>query len=894
MHRGVALLAALMLLAPTFVVSSMGATPAQAASTTGPAAPTGLTATSANGSATLAWTANTEAGLAGYDLYRSTSSPVDTSGSPLNGAALLQVTTFTDTGLTNGTTYYYALVALDGSNNRSPASETSATPAQAASTTGPAALAFNGTSQYVTFGPASGLNAAAFTLEAWVNWTGGGVGTSTGYGGVANAIPIVTKGRAQTDTPANTNMDYFLGIDASSGRLVGDFEDTVDGGNHPIAGTKVLTTNAWHHVAATYDGTTWRLYLDGILDKALVVGAFTPESTSIQHAGLATAMDTNGVAAGFFAGTIDEARIWNVARTGAQIRSTRDSELTSGSGLIGRWGLNDGSGTLAANSVAGSPNGTLVGAPAWVTGYGFPADTIAPAAPTGLTATAANGSATLTWTANTEADLAGYNLYRSLSSPVDTTGSPLNGVDLLQVTTFTDTGLTNGTTYHYALVALDGANNRSTASETSATPAVNGVPTVILNGPGDATTGVSTSPTLSVTPTDPEGSPMSVTFYGRTAASGVYVLVGTNIGVASGTTTSIAWPGRNDGQRYQWYVDASDGISITSSAVWTFNTTPGADPVLVGAGDIAGCANGVNTGSATAAVLDGIAGTVFTAGDNAYPDGTLDQFTTCYDPSWGGLNDRIKARTRPAAGNHDWNTAALGGYFGYFGHTAAGATSYYSYDLGTAWHVVVLDSECDQVAGGCTSTSPQVTWLQQDLSSPANLAKHVIAIWHEPRFSSGDPTLVSVDVQPFWDVLYQYHAAIVVNGHEHLYERMAPMNALGQADPVSGTREFTVGTGGDALMVFGTIYPTSQVRNADTHGVLKLTLHATSYDWQFIPVDGKTFTDSGTATVNAAPTAPTITSANNATFTVGSAGTFTVMTTGSPTPAISETGALPS
>jgi hypothetical protein len=123
------------------------------------------------------------------------------------------------------------------------------------------------------------------------------------------------------------------------------------------------------------------------------------------------------------------------------------------------------------------------------------------------------------------------------------------------------------------------------------------------------------------------------------------------------------------------------------------------------------CTNGGNTGSATAAILDGIAGDVFTAGDNVYPDGTLDQFNTCYDPSWGGLNDRIKARTRPAAGNHDWNTAALGGYYGYFGHAAAGTTSYYSYDLGTAWHVVVLDSECDKVAGGCSSTSPQVAWL---------------------------------------------------------------------------------------------------------------------------------------------------------------------------------------
>jgi hypothetical protein len=262
-------------------------------------------------------------------------------------------------------------------------------------------------------------------------------------------------------------MNYFLGIDAATGRLVADFEEGVGGSgplglNHPISGARAVTTNTWHHVAATYDGT-WKLYLDGVLDASLTVNQ-PPRSDSIQHAALATAMDSSGVAAGFFAGTIDEARIWNVARTGAQIRSNRDGELTSGSGLVGRWGLNDGSGTVAADSVAGQPSGTLVGGPAWVAGYGFPADTTVPAAPTGLSATAANGSATVSWTASPEVDLAGYELYRSTTSPVDTTGSPRTGTDLLQATTFTDGGLANGTTYYYALVAVDGANHRSTAT----------------------------------------------------------------------------------------------------------------------------------------------------------------------------------------------------------------------------------------------------------------------------------------------------------------------------------------------------------------------------------------------------------------------------------------------
>ena len=227
----------------------------------------------------------------------------------------------------------------------------------------------NGSSQYITFGPAPGLNASTYTLETWFKRTGAGVGTSTGNSGIASAIPLITKGRAEAETPANLNMNYFLGIDATSGQLVADFEDTVNGGNHPVTGVAVVTSNVWHHVAATYGAGTWNLYLDGVLDKTLAVGAFTPEATSIQHAALGTAMTSTGVAAGFFAGVLDEARIWNVVRTAAQIAAAKNSELTSGTGLIGRWGLNEGSGTNAANSISGGVAGTLVGTPSWVAGF---------------------------------------------------------------------------------------------------------------------------------------------------------------------------------------------------------------------------------------------------------------------------------------------------------------------------------------------------------------------------------------------------------------------------------------------------------------------------------------------------------------------------------------------
>src|SRR3954471_2301264 len=190
----------------------------------------------------------------------------------------------------------------------------------------PTALQLNGTSQYVTFGAAPGLGAAQFTLETWFKRTGAGVGTGTGSGGITSAVPLVTKGRAEAEA-SNVDMNYFLGIDASSGKLVADFEEgatgTTPGLNHPITGATVLTSDVWHHVAATYDGTTWRLYLDGTADASLAVGQ-PPRSDSIQHAALGTAMNSTGVAAGFFEGALDDARVWNYARSQAQIAATKD------------------------------------------------------------------------------------------------------------------------------------------------------------------------------------------------------------------------------------------------------------------------------------------------------------------------------------------------------------------------------------------------------------------------------------------------------------------------------------------------------------------------------------------------------------------------------------------
>jgi Ca-dependent carbohydrate-binding module xylan-binding len=263
---------------------------------------------------------------------------------------------------------------------------------------------------------------------------------------------------------------------------------------------------------------------------------------------------------------------------------------------------------------------------------------------------------------------------------------------------------------------------------------------------------------------------------------------------------------------------------------------PTADPVLVGAGKIGACDSPGD--EATAKLLDSIAGTVFTAGDNAFSSGTAAQFANCYGPTWG----RHKARTMPAPGNHDYDTVAASGYFGYFGSAAGDPTKgYYSYDLGQ-WHVVSLNSNCAYLAGGCGATSPMVAWLRQDLA--ANPTTCTIAYFNHPLFSSGNHGN-QPDMRPIWDALYAADADVVVNGRDHDYERFAPQDPSGVADPARGIRQFVVGTGGAHHAAFGTIKPNSEVRKPDTYGVLKVTLHPTSYDWRFVPEAGKSFADSG-------------------------------------------------
>jgi len=251
----------------------------------------------------------------------------------------------------------------------------------------------------------------------------------------------------------------------------------------------------------------------------------------------------------------------------------------------------------------------------------------------------------------------------------------------------------------------------------------------------------------------------------------------------------------------------------------------------VGAGDIAGCSSAGD--EATAALLDTLPGAVFTAGDNAYEDGTATNFASCYGPSWG----RHKARTRPSPGNHEYHTSGASGYYNYFGAAAGDSgKGYYSYELGD-WHIISLNSNVSMSAG-----SPQEQWLRADLA--AHTKKCTLAYWHHPRFSSGSHGS-STAPRPLWQALYDFDADVIISGHDHNYQRFAPQTPAGVADPARGMRQFLVGTGGISHYNFSTPIANTEAYNTDTWGVLKLTLYAQSYTWEFVPVAGMTYTDSG-------------------------------------------------
>jgi chitodextrinase len=319
-------------------------------------------------------------------------------------------------------------------------------------------------------------------------------------------------------------------------------------------------------------------------------------------------------------------------------------------------------------------------------------------------------------------------------------------------------------------------------------------------------------------------------------------------------------------------------VSVGSSSNrFVAKTGATGDPVIAAAGDIA-CdpANtGFNGGAGVATrcrqrytsdqLVSGNFAAVLDLGDNQYECGSLAAYNQSYDPSWG----RVKSITRPAVGNHEYLTSAsnstgcsssnagAAGYFNYFG-AAAGTPGrgWYSYDIGT-WHLISLNSQCSAV-GGCGSSSPQYAWLQADLAAHSNYC--TLAYWHVPLFSSGGRA--AANSRSWWQLLYNANADVVLTGHDHIYERFAPQDANGSLNVARGLREFIVGTGGGNHTSIVSVAANSEVRDSTTFGILELTLHPTSYDWEFVPEAGRTFTDSGSAACHGStadttpPTAP--------------------------------------
>jgi len=378
--------------------------------------------------------------------------------------------------------------------------------------------------------------------------------------------------------------------------------------------------------------------------------------------------------------------------------------------------------------------------------------------------------------------------------------------------------------------------DRAFAADTTA-------PALSLTTPSAASSVADTTPAFSGSTglASGDSSTIRVKVYSGSLASGTPVRTASTIRDRAGAWYMDSSPPLAAGT-YTAAAEQSDAAGNVATRTVTFTvtapSTPSGDPNLLAAGDIGDC--GSSGDEATANLLDGLSGTVAAVGDTVYENGTDWEYANCYEPSWG----RQKARTRPAVGDHEYGTPGAAGYFNYFGAAAGEAgKGYYSYGLG-AWHVVVLNGNCLEI-GGCDAGSPEEQWLRADLA--ANPRTCTLAYLGFPRFSSGSRHWSEPEMEPFWQALYDYGAEVVLGGDDHDYERFAPQTPSGLLDVGRGMTQFVVGIGGRSHYTFSNGIPqaNSNARNDDTFGILKLTLHSTSYDWELVPEAGKTYRDFG-------------------------------------------------
>jgi chitodextrinase len=473
-----------------------------------------------------------------------------------------------------------------------------------------------------------------------------------------------------------------------------------------------------------------------------------------------------------------------------------------------------------------------------------PPDTTPPKVPSGLSAAAVSATQVdLVWQASRDTrggSVAGYGVYR-------------DSVLIATVTTtqLSDTAVSPSTTYSYTVDAVDTVGNRSAQSA----PLVVTTPSTPDQTPPNAPDGLSAA---AVSPTQVNLSWSAATDNVGVAGYGVYR---DGVLIATVPTTAYSDTAASPSTTYSYTVDAFDAANNRSApsapAIVTTPSAPPADPVIAAAGDVAcdpadGNFNGgLGTGDgcqmlATSNLLTPELAAVLVLGDIQYECGGYQAYLQSYDHSWG----RVKPITYPTVGNHEFQTsggtdcstgaAGTKQYFLPLPNPVSGFPdqSYYSYNIG-AWHIIALNSECAFVA--CAAGSPQETWLRQDLANNSKVC--TVAYWHKPRWAG---TRSWSGLQPLWNALAEFHADLNLVGHEHTYQRFSHLDTNGNPVPSGGIRQLIIGTGGKTLL--GWVPAPGQELVDDSHfGVLKLTLHATSYSWAFVATDG-TIIDSGTDT----------------------------------------------
>ncbi len=443
------------------------------------------------------------------------------------------------------------------------------------------ALFFNGASNHVTMGAAtSTLGATVFTLEAWIFRTGTGTTASTGTGGVS-AYPIVTKGRGESET-AGLNCNYFLGINAAN-QLVADFEAAAatgitTGQNYPVAGSSTIPFHQWVHVAASYDGNAtdgekWKLFVNGVKDTTASTTGVNPpanahpEAISTQHFAIGTAMNSSGTREGTFLGLIDEVRVWNVARTEAEISANKSNELTSGVGLLARYGLGEGSGTTTASSVTGAPNGTLSGSPVWMHGYSF----------------SNNALPTVTLTSPAEGSSYDAPAAISLGATAADSDGTISKVEFYAGATKLGEDNTapyeflweNAITGSYVLTAraIDNLGGQGTSSgvNISVTNVDNVPPSVAISAPANNATILTNSITITASAADSDGLVSKVEFFNGS----------TKLGEDTTAPYSFTWSNVSPGSYLLTAVATdNDGAATTSSSVSVSVVTPVTNTII--------------------------------------------------------------------------------------------------------------------------------------------------------------------------------------------------------------------------------------------------------------------------------------------------------------------------